>query len=228
MKYYNSPMGFFEKKTARNRNLCPYCGFVFKNPPKRKTKCSKCDEECFVRTKQEIINSDLLTEADALAVDFFDEIQYLGATLDEYRRIEKDLEQKWGQKPNSYDIVWGLSNWLVVHPPKSETNSPSSLLQHAKMVAFAQALYQLRRGKDPYGYLKAVHDYEIQIGTMDDKSRLLEVQTNGCCEECSRYQGKQYTASQLKNNPILPIKECTSRIEQKKYAWCMCWYSPAV
>ncbi|MBI3984425.1 MAG: hypothetical protein HY344_00570 [Candidatus Levybacteria bacterium] len=220
-------MGLFEKKDDRNRNKCPYCGAIFEKLPKRKTKCEKCGEECFIRTTQTIFNSDILTQEDALAADFFKELQYLGATVNDYLKIEAELSKKWGTKPKSYDIVWGVSNRLVGHPPEIENDydKRSSILHHAKMIAFAQALYQLRRGHDPYSYLKSVHNYEIQLGTIGGiLPTYFEVETQDCCEECSKYQGKKYTADELKNNPILPIKDCTSRIEQKDYAWCMCWY----
>ncbi len=167
-------MGLFGGKDDRNRDVCPYCGTIFKKPPKRKTKCEKCGEECFIRTTQTIFNSDILTQEDALAADFFKELQYLGATIDDYLKVEAELSQKWGTKPKSYDVVWGVSNRLVIQPPHSENDydSKSNLLNHAKMVAFAQAMYQAKRGNDPLPYLKNAHimkHYSPFLCTLSEK-----------------------------------------------------------
>lgn len=226
---YNRFMGFFGKKDDRNRDKCPHCGAIFDKPPKRKTKCKKCGEECFIRTTQAIFNSDILTQEDALAADFFKELQYLGATTNDYLKVNAELSQKWGTKAKSYDIVWGISNRLVGHPPNIENtyDKRSSILQHAKMISFAQALYQLRRGHDPCSYLKAVRDYEIQLGMISGLPLVyFEIETNPCCDECTKYQGTKCTVEEIKKNPILPIKNCINKIEQKDYAWCVCWYSP--
>lgn len=223
-------MGLFGRKDERNRNKCPYCGAVFDKLPKRKTKCEKCGGDCFIRTTQVIFNSDTLTQEDALAADFFKELQYLGATIDDYLKVEAELSQKWETKPKSYDIVWRISNRLIMQPPpklKNDCDLRTSLLQHAKMVTIAQALYQLRRGHNPYSYLKAARNYEIQLGM--NRGLILayfEVETNSCCDECAKYQGAKWTVEELEKNPILPIRNCINKIEQKDYAWCICRYSP--
>lgn len=223
-------MGLFRNKDNRNRDACPYCDAIFKKPPKRKTRCEKCDNECFVRTKQAIFNSDLLTQEDTLAADFFRDLQYLGATINDYLENEAELSKKWGTKPKSYDIVWRVSNRLVMHPPgiKNDYDKRSHLLQHAKMIALAQALYQARRGNDPYSYLKSVRNYEIQIGMGRGYAPdYFEIETQNCCKKCIRYQGKKYTVEELEKHPMLPIKDCINKINQEsKYSWCTCWYSP--
>lgn len=189
-------MGLFGRKDERNRNKCPYCGAVFDKPPKRKTRCEKCGGDCFIRTTQIIFNSNILTQEDALAADFFKELQYLGATIDDYLKVEAELSQKWGTKPKSYDIVWGLSNRLVGHPPDIENtyDKRSSILQHAKMVTIAQAIYQVKRGNDPYSYLKNARNYDIQIGVNREfPVSHFEIETQRCCKACSKHQGKKYT-----------------------------------
>ncbi len=152
-------MGFFGNKEKRNRDVCPYCGTIFSKPPKRKTRCEKCGGECFIRTKQAIFNSDLLTEEDALAADFFKELQYLGTTAENYLKVKAELSKKGETKPKSYDVVWRVSNELIMQPPKAENDYDprTNLLQHAKMVAFAQAMYQAKRGNNPLPYLKNAH-----------------------------------------------------------------------
>ena len=115
-----------------------------------------------------------------------------------------------------------LIDWLDIPQELKKIST-----EDAKMISFSQALYQLRRGNDPYSYLSSVRNYEIQLATRGDISPdYFEVQTNGCCKECTKKQGKRYTEKELTGNPILPNKDCTTRIEQKNYAWCTCWYSP--
>ncbi|MFA5933254.1 MAG: hypothetical protein WCV81_03235 [Microgenomates group bacterium] len=207
-----------------NNNLCPYCGAIFEKLPKRKTKCPKCEGECFVRTTQTIFPSTLLTKEDALAADFFKELEYLGATTKDYTKIEAELSKRWDTKAKSYDVVWGISNWLITQLSGNE----STMLHNAKMITFGQALYQANRGKNPNSYLGTVHDYEIQIAKRSGLPLShFVIEADSCCKECSKYQGKKYTAEELKKDPILPIKECTNKLNSTdKFAWCTCIYSP--
>lgn len=246
---YNKGMGLFDKffnssssndtnpektsKPAPNSNACPSCGAVFAKPPKRKITCPECKTACYVRSKQSLFNSDLLTEEQMLASDFYSELMEYGATVDDYKKMEDVLAQKWGFKPNPYDVVWGVSNHFLNTRGLEVTNQEQAIqdmLHRAKMIAFSQAKYQAKRGKDPSGYLASVANYEKQIQThywkpvgVDVKE--FQIETYNCCDACNKYKGKKYTAEYLKKHDVLPIKECTYKFDKSlKYGWCTCTY----
>jgi hypothetical protein len=79
------------EKPPRNTRACPYCGSLFPKEPKKNTRCKSCGEDVYVRTKQNIFNSDLLTKDDTLAMDFFKGLLELGATEDDYFQAASDL-----------------------------------------------------------------------------------------------------------------------------------------
>ncbi len=214
---------------SRNHDACPNCGVIFSPAPKRKKVCPACKQEVFVRTKQQLFNSDLLLEEDALAADFYEQLMFLGATLDDYKKMGAVLAAKWGFKPKSYDVVWGVSNQLVTRPVGSDVyDKVSAMLYNAKSVGFAQALYQANRGKDPSSYKRSVNNYDVQLAQHSGLPlKGFTIETQGCCNECSKYQGKVYTAEKLKSQPLLPLKDCTSKLKPTdKFSWCLCMYSP--
>lgn len=217
------------KSSGRNTDACPFCGTVFSPAPKRKKVCPECKNEVFVRTTQEIFDSDLLSKEDTLAADFYSDLMYQGATLEDYKKMEAALQAKWGFKPKSYDIVWGVSNRLITKPIASDVYDKSTeILQRAKMIGLSQALFQAKRGKDPAGYKQTVNNYDIQMAQRSGLPlKSISIQAHGCCDECEKYNGKEYSPQQLKQTPILPIKTCTNKLNPTdKFAWCICWYSP--
>ena len=183
-----------------------------------------------MRTKQKLFNSNLLTEEDAQSADFFKDLQELGATEKDYQRIEENLRKRWGSKPKSDDVVWGVSNYLIMNPPISadDYNPQISRLQHAKQVSFVQALYLVKKGKDPTACLRDSRNLDVKISQLQDIGIThLVIETNGCCKNCSKYQGEKYSLEQLETSPILPIKGCTHKLSpESKYSWCTCCYSP--
>jgi len=219
------------EKPPRNTRTCPYCGSLFPKEPRKKTRCKSCGEDVYVRTKQNIFNSDLLTKDDTLAADFLKGLLDMGATEDDYFRTASDLAAKWGKEPSSPDVVWAVSNRLIMKPPRSYFGGKpdrESLFQHAKMVTFLQARYQGERGNNPAKLLNVVNNYDLKI--LDHAFRSpglkIEICTNSCCEKCkSLYEGKIYTMAQLKEKSVLPVIECTNLItEDRPYSWCTCFY----
>ena len=220
-----------EPEQIRNSTACPHCGVIFAAAPTRKKKCPECYQDVYVRSKQHIFSSHLLNKEDAYTSDFYDQLINLGATLEDYREAERELQKQWGFRPNSYDVAWSVSNQLPMKPIK-ETGSldqQTSSLMRAEFVAWAQAQYQLRRGHDPAPYLQNAHDYKLQqlqsSGSKFLKLKGAVIATHGCCEACGKYEGRKYNVAQLKQKSVLPIRECIHRLEEDdKYTWCVCLY----
>lgn len=194
---------------SRNNGACPYCGVQLTNPPKRKIACPECKSPIYVRTTQRIFDSNLLTEEQALAADFFKDLEYQGATVEDFNKARNELAKRWNTDPKPYDIVWRVSNGLVVR------------VQNPGMVTFSQALYQLKRGNDPAPYLRA--KYKSEAGTDDRKFTIV---TNGCCTVCSELEGKVITAKEIATSQPLPNPKCTHKLAKNdKYSWCVCMYA---
>lgn len=219
-------------RNKRNTGACPNCGSVFTPAPKRKKQCAECGEAVYVRTKQNIFASDLLTEEQALAADFYDDLVYQGATLSDFKKMRDKLTEKWGFNPNPYDIVWGVSNELIIRGPdlSGAYDKRREIIQHAKMVTFSQALYQAKRGKDTTSYLNSVANYEIDLHKDGDFGvNEMEVFSKDCCEVCEEFNGKTFPITGLKEKKILPVKGCTRKLSQgDKFSWCTCMFMPVI
>lgn len=215
-------------ENKRNRSACPYCGVVIDPPPRRKKACPECKKDIYIRTKQDIVDSDLVTWEQALAIDFYDELQYIGATKQDFYQMKIKLKNKWSIEPSTGDVVWGVSNQLLSRGP-SVINPHDPIrdrLYHAKSIVYAQASYQFSSGKDPKLYLEAVANYGIDLlAGIRWPQREIEILANACCENCKKINGKRILTSEAKQLKILPVKNCTNKTRKTdKYSWCSCSY----
>lgn len=219
-------------KVPRNSNSCPNCGAVFDEVPKRKKQCGECGEVLYVRTTQQLFDSDLLTEEQVRASDFYKELMEYGATLEDYHNARKELATKWGFDPKPYDIVWSVSNKLIARGPNlsGAYDKKHELLFHAKMITFSQAKYQAYRGHDPAPYKKTVNEYDIQLAQRDgSRVKKFEILAQGCCNECDKLNKTVFSVDEIKNKNVLPQQVCTNKLEKDhKYSWCMCMYLPVI
>lgn len=217
-----------KKKEPKNSIACPYCGSVLNPAPKRKKKCPDCSKTIYVRTTEQLFNSNLLTEEQALASDFFKELINYGASVSDYQRKEEQLQDKWGFKPSPYDVVWSVSNDLIVNGPNLEDvyDKTRETLYFAKSISFSQALYQLRRGNDPTSYLIGVNNYDIDLAkTLGIGIAKMEILGDKCCDNCAKLNGKTFSLEELKSKKILPNKVCTRKLNKDdKHSWCVCMY----
>lgn len=199
-----------QASTARNTSSCPYCGAVLNPAPKKKRACPECSQDIYVRTTQKLFESNLLTKEQALAADFFKDLEYQGATVNDFKDAREALATKWGIDPQPYDVVWRVSNSLVTRA------------EYPGMVTFSQALYQLKRGNDPTPYLRA--KYKSDTGADNSKYAIL---TNGCCTACSELENKPITAKEIAATQPLPNPQCSHKLAKgDKYSWCVCSYLP--
>lgn len=216
-------------EAPRNDRACPYCGTIFPKAPRAKTRCKSCGGYVYVRTKQQIFNSDLLTEEDMLAADFFKMLTDSGATTEAYFRAAADMTEKFGQAANFYDAVWTLSNRMIAERACTST-SPGDVLSSSKMITLSQAWYQYRRNRNPAPYLRIVRNYELKelsnILRLFPAGIYITVLSKDCCEACrSRLGDKYYELETLLAEPLLPVADCTKNLEARKFSYCTCMYT---
>lgn len=213
---------------VRNSNACPLCGVLLNPIPKRKTKCSACHTDVYVRSKQTLFNSDLLTEEYAFTADFFKELEYIGATKEQYIKTAEELSVKWGFTPKPYDVVWNLSTKMIVSTPRNYGMREG--LDTICLIYAAQANYLENRKIDPYTPRLLLNETELdKISIMGDFVKGVEAITNGCCKQCEAICPKTATIEHYKETKLLPYKQCTRKLKTSDdHSWCVCYYAPII
>lgn len=167
-----------------------------------------------------------------LAADFFVELMEYGVSADDYSKKEQLLTEKWGFKPNPYDVVWDVSMTCLDKYAVNVANKHDApgFLHKAKMLAFSQAKYQAKRGHSPSKILAQVSQYDAEIQKLHWENigvdvKKYTIETYNCCSACNKYQGKAYSLDEIKTNSPLPVEKCTYTFDKKlKPGWCTCTY----
>lgn len=216
------------RKTNRNHNSCPNCGVIFDPIPKRKTKCLSCGIEVYIRSNQELFNSDLLTEDQAYTADFFKELENIGVTKDRYTAMKNKLSAKWGFKAKPYDIIWNLSTAEIVESTKNYRLE--EYFRHASMIYMAQANFLENRNKDPYTPRLLMNESDLERFDYN-KNIVMSVKINldNCCDECRLITPINSSARHYLSLKLLPYQKCTRKLRSRdKHSWCICYYSPVI
>lgn len=219
-----------QEPNSKVEECCPHCGVVLEIVPKRKMKCKECKNPMVIRSKKTLYTRAVLTETEAIHTDFYNDLEYNGATKEMLNQKREQLAKQWGWKPKGvdmYDILWWVANDLPMHFRKD----PVEMFYKQKVLAIPKALYQMNRGHDPFGYLQGGHDADIEhtkIQRMQwggDPSEIrIKIANYQCCEACKSISFKdEYAADEAKG--LLPIKECTRKLKNTdKFNWCICWF----
>lgn len=182
--------------------VCPHCKEVLNKRPKRKTKCSFCGNDIYVRSKPRIFNSTLLTKDDSLAVDWFDKLEYDGIKQKDFLNKREELIKKLNGKLKSTDIILELLN----------NDLSKALLKYETEAEFFELLQDSIRTR--------LLDYK-QTGL--EKVRIISC---GGCESCIDLMGKVLTIDDaLKDMPV-PNKNCKFQLHGGIPGWCRCRYVP--
>jgi len=194
---------------------CPYCGVILNKIPKRKTKCPECKEYIYVRSKQTLFSSHFLTKEDAVAVDAMRELAGFGIDKNHYSRKKANLSKKFGQEPNSQDVIWGLYNNLI---------SKVQDYNEASMIYYSMALFLNKLGKPYFSVLKQSRKAELK-GINKRIIKAVRIQNSGdSCEACKTIDAKIFTVEQALKEMPLPCKECTYSLQGGKPGFCRCYY----
>lgn len=106
-------------------SACPYCGTLLERPPARSGKCPHCGERVVVRTRRTDGAKLLLTQAQAVTFDAeraaiaernkaLRRAEAIGATLQEFERMELELGKRWRTAAKPRDVFWHLASTRVL------------------------------------------------------------------------------------------------------------------
>jgi len=194
------------------KSACPYCGTVLEKIPKRKSTCPHCNNIIFIRNKK------MVTEKNAIMIDFIKSNEFYGANEYEYLKIEDELRKKFGFDPNPSDIVWGYYNRLIT--------KNSSNYRNLSSIYYSMALMLNKEKKDSFELLQLSKKMEL-LEYKKDGIKKVKIITSGkdnACESCLKLEGKTFTINEaLKKMPI-PNKDCTHILYDENRGFCRCVY----
>lgn len=191
--------------------ICPYCGYHLDTMPKRKKKCRACSEYIYVRTKQSIYPSPLLTEADARAVDWARDLVIAPET---FKRVEQQLSKQFGHDPEGTDVIWRIFN---------ESLKSTRSLGGQASILYQMALFLNQEGRE-FGHLL---EQRAKRQLMDLKARgtnKVEILDGGGCDACRALRGKKFTIKKALDKMPIPNKKCTHILYDPERPFCRCEY----
>jgi len=191
---------------------CPNCGVILERAPQRKTKCSDCGKDIYVRTdlfKREKI---LVNQSDALSIDA---IHTIGFTEKEYRAAAEELAHKFKEAPSISDVVWSIIS-------ERQLNSLESGDWHqAKMLYWQQARLLFELGQDFFRVLQESAKCELYRYKSTGINKLEIFPAGNSCSKCHLLNGKILTITEALETMPIPVKNC-------EMGFCRCCYLPVI
>ena len=216
---------FLEKKFSKQNNntkkeleaICPYCRVVLEQELQRKKKCPFCNNDIYVRSKQKIFSSTLLTKEDAIAVDWLKNLENFGIKDNDFINKRIELSKTFGKEAKSTDVIWGLFNELIL-----KTKDLNSL----KMIYYEMALFLNKEGKDCFSVLQQSAKMELMKFKQEGFVKKVRILTAGedSCEACRRLENKVFTIKEALEKMPIPCKDCTRKLYDEKRGFCRCCY----
>lgn len=188
---------------------CPHCRRSLEKPPSKKSKCPFCSKSIFVRKKQILFNSFFLTEQEAQAVDWFNQISVYGFTSEDFVKKQNELAKKFQHSPPPLDIIWGLFNLAIV----KNCNDPSIL----SLINYQMAMFLDDEGKNPFECLYESKKMQLihfkEMGAR--KVKVLCIKDRSTCVYCEGVDGKIFPINTALELMPIPPKNCS---------FCRCRY----
>jgi len=200
-----------------NQPTCPHCNSKLDKSPERKTKCSSCKNDIYVRKKQNIFGSVFLAKNDAIASDYFNTISGYGLNEADYFRKYEQLKNRFKTQPNSLDVIWGLFNDLILEHYKLND------LQFLVSIHYTQALFLDQQNKGFYHVLKQSRKMELQYIKKNQISQYVEISGAGGCIECKNIEGRKYPIDVALKEMPLPVRNCKFKLNSER-GFCRCMY----
>jgi len=204
---------FKKKLNVKNINtgenlqpICPYCKEILDKIPKRKSKCSFCKKDIYVRSRQKIFSSNILKKDDAIAVDWFKRLEDFGIKVNDFSDKRIELSKKFGQEAKSTDVIWGLFNKLIL----KETD-----LQELKILYFEMALFLNNENKDSVWVAQLSHEMELKYWKQQRVIKGVEIFADQCCDECRKLHKKVLTIDEAIEEKLLPNPDCTNKLKKR-------------
>lgn len=226
-------MGLFD--FFQNQEIsCPYCKEALSKMPTRKIPCPFCKKYIFVRTDPKTKYKILVTEKGKKEIEKEWE-HYLGvnkwlSNLESFGVIKKDfdtmqttLRKRFNNDPYPRDVIWGLFN-------KTLSNAINiNDLQTLGGLYYSMAIFLNEENKNPAPMLEQSKKMEL-LNLRSQSLDILEgveILADGC-DECKKLNKKTFTINEALSKMPLPNKECTFKLDNKKYSFCRCSYLPVV
>ncbi|WP_342304933.1 TerB N-terminal domain-containing protein [Methanolobus sp. ZRKC5] len=193
--------------------ICPYCDMKLDKPPKRKKKCSHCDNYIYVRSSRILFPSTCLTEDEALATSEFYSLKEHGIEKDDFFQKHEQMGKK-----QYVSTCIGMYKDLLLE--KTD-------LFELKSINFKLALLHYKLGNEFISYLQ--HSAKMELMDLKQKGyKKVKISSVGSCDTCKKLNGRVLTIEEtLKEKPV-PCIDCTHEMEKGKPGWCMCSYQPVL
>lgn len=202
---------------------CPYCNHMFDTLPKRKTRCPKCKNDVYVRTKQTLFDTSILTKDDALVADLFKELfESRNINKNLFLNKRKELSKSLNRDVDSVQTIMAICNDLILELIEEEN------YHEIKMIYYSMALFQNRRGMPTYDLRREGVKYELlhmQKNEYVKYVKITESNIEKTCENCKRLNGKVFSLEEALQTMPIPCKECTFHLFDKNHGFCACYYS---
>lgn len=212
-------------QSSTEPSLCPYCSVKLQKIPSRKTKCLKCGNFIYVRTRPNDRQQTLVTEAEARKIDdqwkvepshsyWIRVAESYGATKEDFLNTQISLRKQFGFEPPFRDVIWSLFNQSI---------------KRGQTPYYSMALFLDDEGRDPTKMLQI--NNEIRLKQYKDMKvvRSVKIITAGdqSCESCKKLEGITYNIDEALKTSVLPCKNCSFHAsEHSKYGFCRCLYGP--
>lgn len=197
---------------------CPYCKKLLESTPKKKKKCPNCGNYIYVRTKQSLFPSNLLTNDEAIAADEMKKLDAHGITYQDFIDEKKSLTQKESGDVSNVDVCLNLYNKLL-----SRTKDPS----HLKFLYFEIAYLLYTAERDFFKYLQMSAEKELMMYKKNGVEKVtISTCGEGSCPECKKLESKVFTIEEALVEMPIPCRSCSFQLKNGKAGWCRCQYLP--
>jgi hypothetical protein len=205
--------------------VCPYCRQILDKRPKRKTKCPHCDKDIYVRARQHLFPSTLLTEQDARVADHLERAKDYGLEDADFAGLREQLSRRFAREPSSGDVLWALFQDTLQRAMKSGD------LQQCKMLYLEMALFVYEEGREFFHLLEQSRKMELTAYKRDGFVDRVFIITAGdaSCEACQELKGTVFTIDDALEQMPIPCRDCTFDFQGSgQPGWCRCLYGAVV
>jgi hypothetical protein len=183
-------------------NICVYCGKDVGKEIKRKMDCPHCKKTLYIRQGK------VVDEREKEIFDWQKYMDFLVPDIESIRtKVEKDLTQRFKQKPSSHDLIWGMFNHIVVN-----LREPGSLETiYLNMAQFLESDGKLKQAVEVRRQAG-----KMQIASFIESDIYKYVKIKNCndgsvCSECKKENNKIIPIREALKDPLLPIHNCTNK-----------------